>query len=55
MNQFEFTSKNQALSAIRKELFAYQNDSIVGESIKRMEAELQKKESDDKLKIAVCG
>lgn len=55
MNQFEFTSKNQALSAIRKELFAYQNDSIVGESIKKMEAELQKKESDDKLKIAVCG
>jgi len=55
MNQFEFTQKNQRLSAIRRELLAYQNDKIVGPSILQMEEELKKKEVEEQLKIAVCG
>ncbi|MCQ2352435.1 MAG: 50S ribosome-binding GTPase [Victivallaceae bacterium] len=55
MTQFEFTQKNQRLSALRKELAVYKDDEVVGSSIRKMEEELQKKEADEQLKIAVCG
>lgn len=55
MNTLEYTQKNQALSAIRRELMAYANDELVGEQIRKTESVLAQKDSDEQLRIAVCG